>query len=344
MKETDDLIFLQHIQAGFVALQQIPLLSYQYNQRELVYQHDKVKLYHYAPRHKNPLKTPLLVVFATVNRPEILDLFPERSFIRGLLDSGSDVYLLDWGYPTADDQAISIADYVTVYLHDCVKFMLEKRQLTQINLLGICQGGLISLCYATLFNTVKNLILISTPVDFHVPDHLVATFLNKIDIKEWSKIVGNIKGAWLTQFFISLRPFQLLGKKYLKFVDEIADEELTQRFLLVEKWLHDAPDQPAQAFSELANQFYKENQLIENNIYINHQNVKLSNIDMPVLNIIATQDEIVPPAASSALKQYVTSDDFTELSFASGHIGIYISEKVGKQMPKSITKWLKPRS
>ena len=91
---------------------------------------------------------------------QILDLFPETSFIRGLLDHGMDVYLLDWGYPDAQDYSLSLNDYVTHYLDGCVNFIIEKTQEEKINLLGICQGGLLSLCYASLFQKIKQLIFL----------------------------------------------------------------------------------------------------------------------------------------------------------------------------------------
>ena len=99
--------YTQQLMLGLAMLQRIPGLSYQYNLRKLVFQIDKIKLYHYQPQTKKPNATPLLVVFATVNRPEILDLFPEHSFIRGLLEGGQDVYLLDWGYPDLTDKEIT---------------------------------------------------------------------------------------------------------------------------------------------------------------------------------------------------------------------------------------------
>lgn len=123
----DEFEFLNHIIQGFATLQRIPELDYQYNSRKLVYQRDKVKLYHYQPKVKKPLSTPLLVVFATVNRPEILDLFPEQSFIGGLLENGMDVYLLDWGYPDASDTHITISDYVADYLHHCVQYIAAEK-------------------------------------------------------------------------------------------------------------------------------------------------------------------------------------------------------------------------
>lgn len=337
---TEQAQYMSQCVAGALALQQVPLIQYQYNERKLVYALDKVKLYHYKPHLPNPLATPVLVVFATVNRPEILDLFPERSFIGGLLNQGMDVYLLDWGYPDAQDGDISLQRYVTHYLHSCVKTIAATTPSHKINLLGICQGGLMCLCYATFSPYLKNLVLISTPVDFHTEDNTVAKFLNTIDMARLTKVFTNVPGAWLTQFFISLRPFELIGKKYLRFVDHIHDQEATDRFLRVEKWLNDAPDQAGRAFRELAKHFYRDNKLIKGDIKLGSHKVSLASLSIPVLNVMASQDEIVPMSASLALKKYVSPALYSEQVYPSGHIGIYVSDKVGGHMSQGIAQWL----
>ncbi len=333
--------FTDMLSQGLELLRQTGGFDYVYNKRTLVYQHDKLKLYHYEPKVKNPLKTPLLVVFATVNRPEILDLFPEHSFIRGLLDEGADVYMLDWGYPDKNDADISFSDYVNDYLHYTIKFILDTTNQPAVNLLGICQGGLMCLCYTALYRYVKNLVLISAPVDFSTDDNTVAQLLNKIDMRKLTELTGNVPGAWLTQFFISLRPFELVGKKYLNFIDKLADEISTEKFLRVEKWLNDAPDQAGRAFREMAEMFYRDNKLIKGKLFLGGRKVDLKNVVVPVLNVIASEDEIVPPSASHCLKNYVKSIDYIEQVYPSGHIGIYVSNKVGKRMSASIASWLK---
>lgn len=339
----DDLIFFENIAKGCGEMAHVADIQYQYNQRELVYQYDKVKLYHYRAKQKKINSVPVLVVFATVNRPEILDLFPEHSFIGGLLANGLDVYLLDWGYPDKQDQDISLDIYIVKYLHHCIQFMLESTQQEKINLLGICQGGLMCLLYSILFSHIKNLILISTPIDFHTDDNVIGHMFRKFDVDSFIQLTGNIPGLWLTNFFISLRPFELVGKKYLRFVDHINDNENTKKFLRVEKWLYDAPDQTSASFRELIKDFYQENKLIKGELYLNHQRIDLRHLKVPVLNIMASEDEIIPVSATQVLKNYVGSEDYTQEIFPSGHIGIYISEKVGKAMPAAIAKWLKNR-
>lgn len=333
---------VEKLTQSYVALNHVGQIQYAYNPRELRFQRDRVKLYHYQATKQKIHSTPVLVVFATVNRPEILDLFPDRSFIRGLLDNGLDVYLLDWGYPETSDSEQGMGDYVG-YIHDCVNAILEKSNIKKINVIGICQGGLLSLCASALYKNIKNLVLISTPIDFQTKDNVIYQWIKSIDTATMLKVAGNIPGSVLTQFFISLRPFELVGKKYLRFSNKVSDEAWAKQFLQVEKWLHDAPDQTKASFFNLISDFYQENKLVKDEIIFHDKQIKLSDINLPVLNIVASDDEIIPPSASIALEQYIGSVDYTLKRFPSGHIGIYVSEKVGKKLPNTIATWLKER-
>lgn len=335
--------FLEKITQGFALMQQLPRIQYEYNHRKLVYQRDKIKLYHYQPLVKRPHTIPVLVVFATVNRPEILDLFPDHSFIGGLLKQGLDVYLVDWGFPDLSDKDISLEAYINTYLHACIQHIQDQSQQQMINLVGVCQGGIICLCYALLFQHIKNLVLVSTPIDFHTRDNKITKLVKRWDIKSFAQVSGNISGAGLTQFFIYLRPFELIGKKYLRLMDNLDNPAWTERFLRVEKWLNDAPDQTGQSFFEFIKYFYQENKLIKGEIYLQNKQINLANLTIPVLNVIAGEDEIIPPSASRALKKYVGSNDYSQRIFPSGHIGIYVSDKVGDKMTKAIAQWLKKR-
>lgn len=337
-----DEIFIKHIYQGLEILTHVKERPYQYNLRQLIFNYHKVKLYHYAPKVKDPLSTPLLVVFATVNRPEILDLFPEQSFIGALLENGIDVYLLDWGYPDYHDQHITFNQYITEYLHFAIQEIQKLHDKKKINLLGICQGGLICLCYAALYQQLNKLVLISTPIDFHTKDNMISQCISKVDFENVLKVSGgNVPGDWLTQFFINMRPFELVGKKYLRFMDNLEDQRLTERFLQVEKWLQDAPDQAGDAFKEFIVNFYQENNLIKNKVVINGKKIDLKKLHLPILNVMANEDEIVPMSASQPLRKFIAEKYYSEATFPSGHIGIYVSDKVGKSMSKTIADWLK---
>ena len=70
--------------------------------KQEVFRNDHVVLYRYQPRVADRVGTPLLIVYALVNRPYMVDLQEDRSLVRSLLDEGVDVYLIDWGYPGPD--------------------------------------------------------------------------------------------------------------------------------------------------------------------------------------------------------------------------------------------------
>ncbi|NNE62733.1 MAG: class III poly(R)-hydroxyalkanoic acid synthase subunit PhaC, partial [Gammaproteobacteria bacterium] len=74
-------------------------------------------------------KTPLLIVYALVNRPYMADIQEDRSTIKGLLDAGQDVYLIDWGYPDRADRFLTLDDYINGYIDRCVDVIRERHEL-----------------------------------------------------------------------------------------------------------------------------------------------------------------------------------------------------------------------
>jgi len=313
--------------------------------RKLIYTVDKISLYHYTPLHKNPFVTPLLIVFSTINRADILDLSHPYSFIRNLLETGLDVYLLDWGYPDADDYSRTLTDYILHYLKQCINTIQTIHAQKKLSLLGICQGGIFSLCYACLFpQHIKNLITLSTPIDFHTPDNIVTQLIKGIDINLLANNGHNVQGHWITSFFLSLKPFLLLGKKYIDLLSHAENPAYVERFLLVEKWIYDSPNQAGKMFGEFIKNCYHDNNLIKGKMKIGGRNINMRKLNMPILNIIANQDHIIPPAASLALRRYVSSIDYTAIRFARGHIGIYINDHSRKRLAGKIADWLKQRT
>lgn len=312
--------------------------------KKVVFQIGKMNLYHYRPCIKSLMKTPLLIIFALVNRPTILDLSEECSMIKSLLKEGLDVYSIDWGYPDNNDRYFTLTDYIANNLQQCIQFMRKHSHQKQINLLGICQGGVFSLCYGTLYpQHIKNLITVTTPVDFHTEDNIICRLLSQVDIDLLVNKLGNIPGQLLTQFFMSLNPYRLIGKKYLKFVNKVDDKNFVDSFMRVEKWLFDSPDQAGETFREFTKNFYQQNKLIKGEIYLAKKSIDLYRLTMPILNISADADHLIPPSACIALQDYVATTDYSHVSLSGGHIGLYISQKTRHKLVQTISQWLKQR-
>jgi len=315
--------------------------------KEEVYREDKLVLYHYkSPTGKKPTnKIPMLISYALVNRPYMTDLQENRSMIRGLLETGQDVYLIDWGYPDRSDRFLTMDDYINGYIDRCVDVLCERHGVDAVNLLGICQGGAFSLCYTALHpEKIQNLVTMVTPVDFQTEDNMLAHWIRNIDVDLLVDSLGNVPGDLMNWTFLNLKPYRLIGQKYIDMVEILDNPQQVHNFMYMEKWIFDSPDQAGETYRQFVNDFYKYNKLITGEVELGGQKVDLKNVTVPVLNIYAQDDHLVPPSASKPLKKYVGTKDYTELSFKGGHIGIYVSSSAQREVPPSIGKWLNERS
>ncbi|KAK3606939.1 hypothetical protein CHS0354_018535 [Potamilus streckersoni] len=312
--------------------------------KETVYQEDKIRLYHYKSRQPQVSKTPLLIVYALVNRYYMTDLDEKRSLLSGLLDKGIDLYLMDWGYPDQGDRMLDLDDYLNGYLNNCIDHICRAHNIPALNILGICQGGTFSICYTAMNpDKVKNLVTMVTPVDFHTEGNILGHMAKNIDVNGVIDALGNVSGEILNRNFASLMPISLDFHKYIKGLDSLANPEDASFFLRMEKWINDSPNQCGEVIRQFVQDFYQQNKLVKNQLQIGERRVDPKRITQPVLNVYATQDHLVPPAMSVALEKIISSKDYTEMPFNTGHIGMYVSSKSLKTVPPAVADWLTAR-
>jgi polyhydroxyalkanoate synthase len=267
--------------------------------------------------------------------------------IRNLIKLGIDVYLVDWGYPSNADRWLTLDDYINGYVDNCVDFIREKHGLDQINILGICQGGSMSSCYTSIHpEKVKNLILMVAPIDFHAAGRspgLINLWGGGINPDLMVAGLGNIPGDLMNFGFLMLQPFALMVQKYADMIDIVDDKAKLLNFLRMEEWIFDSPDLAGEAYKQFVKDFFQDNKLIKGEVVIGKDKVNLANITMPVLNVYAEKDHLVPPPSSRALEKVVGSKDYTDMPFPVGHIGMYVSGKAQKDLAPSIANWIKAR-
>lgn len=340
--------FNRKLLKSYDTLAQIEHIDVDTTPHEVIFSEDKLRLRYYASRGtaqgQQSFKTPLLICYALVNRPYMLDLEPERSMLQRLLELGLEVYLIDWGYPDAADRYLDLDDYINEYLDQCVDACCRHANSQQVNLLGICQGGTFSLCYSALHpQKIKNLITMVTPVDFQTPDNRLYQLAKYIDADLAVATYGNIPGSMLNDTYNALMPMRLGVQKNLGMPDQMQDKTQALSFLRMEKWIYDSPDQAGEAFRQFITQFFQQNKLIKGEAMIGDHQVNLANIQQPVLNIIGRFDHLVPPSASQALAQYIGSQDYQELLIRAGHIGVFVSNKAQTLVAPRIAEWLAER-
>ncbi len=337
--------YSQKLTAATQVLREVDDVEYGATEKEVIYREDKLVLYRFKGDKTPTAKTPTLIVYALVNRPFMTDLQEDRSLVRNLLALGEDVYLIDWGYPDAADRYMGLDDYINGYIRRCVDVVARRHALKAINILGVCQGGAFSLCFAAIYpEKVKNLITMVTPVDFHTPDNMLSHWTQGMDIDLFVDTLGNVPGDLMNWCYLTLKPFRLNHQKYIGLVDILDDKHELENFLRMEKWIFDSPDQAGQAFREFIRDFYQGNKLMEGGLKIGNKDVDLKNITMPVLNIYAEQDHLVPPSASIPMKDKVGTRDYTVLAFKGGHIGIYVSGRAQREVAPTIHAWLSKRA
>jgi polyhydroxyalkanoate synthase len=322
--------------------------------KDEVWRQDKVSLYHYRPLADKKVATPVLIVYGLIGRYTMADLQEDRSLVRNLLNLGIDLYVVDWGNPSRADRWLTLDDYIDGYLADCVEAIRERHGIDKVSLLGICEGGVFTTCYAALHPpTVKSMILTITPIDFHgdtVENRLGHGFINlwtrsltPEDVDRLIEAYGNLPGEFMGSVFSQMTPMRTLLKYNLDLLEVVDDDKKFLNFLRMEKWIADRPHHPGEAAKQWLKDLYQDNKLINGTFTINNQTVNLCNITMPVLNVFAKDDHIIPPATSQALGAHVGTKDYSELALPGGHVGVFVGGKSQALLGSGIVKWLEER-
>ncbi len=336
--------FTDNLKKGIENLAAVDEVKLAQTEKELVFEDGKRKLYRYQARVKKVCPVPTLIVYAMVNRYTMLDLQPNRSMIRNLLDQGQDVYLIDWGYADRMDRHLTMDDLINGFMDDCIDYIREQHELDAINLLGVCQGGTFSTIYTALHpEKVQNLITMVAPVDFETNDSLLFVWAKHFDVDLMIDAYGIVPGDMMNQSYQMLAPFSLTVQKYINLVDIIGDEERLGDFLRMESWIFDSPDQPGEVLRQNTKELFQENRLVKGEFELGGQKVDLKKISMPVLVVYAEFDTLVPPAACKGLLEHVGTKDKQELSYPVGHVGMFVSGKTQATLAPRIAEWIDQR-
>lgn len=314
----------------------------------VVYEEDRLKVRHYLspnpPRHR----TPLVFVYALVNRPYILDLKKGRSVVANFVEQGFDTYLVDWGIPTPADRHLTLDDYVNGYLVNVVDFLRERTGVDQVSILGYCMGGTMSAMFTALHQEcVKNLMLLAAPIDFSPQDGLLNVWsrAENFDVDKFVDAFGNCPPEFLQATFLLLRPVGNLLEKPITFYERLHEEKFIDDFLTTETWLNDNIPVPGEVYRQFVKYLYQQNLLTQNRMPVGKHIVNLQNITCPVLNVMADKDDLVPCSQGTPFNDLVGSKDRrTILLQGSGHIGLAIGGRAQKEVWPKACQWLAERS
>lgn len=283
---------------------------------------------------------PVLVVYSHVNRPDVIDLDPDHSMVRRLAGTGNRVFLLDWFRTTDADRENDLSVYVLDAIGDALDHVSRATGYERVNLVGICQGGTFALCHAVLRpERVGRLGLVVTPVDFHAGDGLIRQWSRNVRFRRLVERPVNVPGELITLLFRSARPFDDL-RRHVRQIEGHGEDSDFEFSLRMDQWVHDCPDQPGRAFAQFMAGLYVDNRLVGGTFEIRGETVDLNRLEVPVLNVFAEGDHLVPPPSSAALSAHVDPGLYGEMRFRGGHIGLIVSGRAQREVHPALGRWL----
>lgn len=313
--------------------------------KQVVWRRGKAKLFRYAS-DKRTRRPPVVIVFSIVSRAYILDLRPGQSFIEQLLDNGFDVFLLDWGEADGVDAGNDFSLYVDNYLVRALERALEVSESDELDVLGYCFGGVLSLLGVAGHRElpVRNLVVMATPVDLRAVEGVIKAFdRGQLEVADLLDENGNVPADAVYRGFASLRPTADIFK-YATLWERLWNDEFVESYQAMAGWIGDQVPMPGAIAHEMVELMLRRNLLARGEFPLSGRTVRFSDITCPLLNVMAENDHMVPPESSEVLAGLVGSSDVTDLRIPAGHIGVAAGRDASRITVPRIMEWLNERS
>jgi polyhydroxyalkanoate synthase len=314
---------------------------------EVVYTENKLELRRYEPLTETQHEVPILIVYALINRPAILDLQPDRSVVRRLLEAGHDVYLIDWNEPSRLDRHLTLEDYVMRYVDNCVDVVRERSGQDTINLLGYCMGGTMAAIYTALFpEKVNALGLLAAALHFDDTGGVLERWgdAEHYDPRAVVEAYGNVPAEMLDLGFALMDPVSNVLSKYVRFADRLENEDFAENFARVERWLSEGVDLAGATYVQFVEEIYQRDALYRNELSLGGEHVDVTRIGVPVLQVVGSYDHLVPPAASEPFNDVVGTGNTTTIEYPTGHVGLAMSTSTHRDVWPEVAEWFLEQS
>lgn len=265
---------------------------------KVVFRNDLIELIQYTPTTPDVFATPLLIVPPWINKFYVLDLNPEKSFIRWAVEQGLTVFTLSWVNPDERHKDCGFAEYMKL---GPIAALDQIEQITgqpSCHTIGYCVGGtMLSVTLAYLWakgqgKRVKSATLFTTQVDFtHAGDLLAFVDEEKIsEVEETMKPKGYLAGAKMANAFNMLRPVDLIWNYY---VNNYLKGKAPAAFDLL-YWNSDSTRMPEANHSFYLRSCYLENRLSQGKMEVDGVKLSLKKVKTPIYNLAAREDHIAP--------------------------------------------------
>ncbi|MFE4239806.1 alpha/beta fold hydrolase [Peribacillus butanolivorans] len=320
-----------------------PELSEGHTPRHAIWKKNKATLWHY-PTVEKKYDVPVFIVYSLINRPTILDFAPGTSVIGGLVNSGYDVYLLDWGIAGYEDKDITLGDYVVDYIKKGVGRALRHAGADEVSVVGYCLGGTLTAMYAAISDEpIKNLVCAAVPIDYSVPamPEKWAEGLKEgaFNIDRFIDVYGLIPPVYIEAMFRSITS-PIYYSPYVTLLTRANDKRFVEKWRRMNQWTKGHVPLTGEAFRQISNDLMKENKLVRGEFTIRGNKVDLGKIKSNLLVVISKNDNLIPQEQSLPLMDLVSSEDKTHQLVEAGHASLALTGKLSG----ILDSWLCDRS
>ena len=305
--------------------------------KDVVWRRHKAELWRYRNDDVR-LAPPVVIVHSLVSRSYVLDLYPGNSAVAFLLREGFDVFLLDWGVPDEADSGNTLETYADDGIPAAVAAACEAADTDEVTLLGYCFGGVLSLlsCARHPDMPVRNLVLMATPVDFTGMEAITSLVRDgRLDPEDIVEPAGNVPPEVVENAFRLLKPTAEVSQ-YATLWENLWNDEYMEGYQAMGQWTRDHVPFPGAAFRQTVQRLVRENGLTDGSL------ADLSAIDVPVLNVMAEKDHIVPLPAAEPLRELIPHAE--ELRLQAGHVGLVAGRAAAKVTLPGIAGWIADHS
>ena len=287
----------------------------------------------------------VFVIHGLVGRAEIWDLLPGGSVIEHLTSAGITVYLLDFGTPTNREASNTLETYCDRLIPSA--FAAARKDWTAPHLfaMGYCFGGVLALLWAAAqaarehAPVVAGLVFVATPVDFSQIGSLVESIRpDRVDVHKLLDETGNVPPEVIRNSMRMLRPTDDVVN-YVNLMQRLWDDAYVASYQTIANWAKDAMPFPGQTFVQCIDLLVRKNLLLSGAIPLGGRVVRLADITVPSLVMIAGRDHIVPKSAAQPLLSLLGgTSDLVEVD--AGHVALLMGGRAQKQTVPALTAWM----
>ncbi len=283
----------------------------------------------------------VMVVPSLINRYYVLDLLPERSFLRHLAAGGVRPLVVDWGVPGAAEAGLDLTGY-SERLDRAVAAAAQSAG-APIAMLGYCMGGLFAVAAALRRRRqVACLALLATPWDFHAGRGAAALLLGRgADRLTPAGITAHTVPVEMVQsFFFLIDPF-LAERKFVRLARLDPDSDAARSFVALEDWINDGVPLGLAVAHDCIRRWYRDNEPVRGTWQIAGRRVQPRLLRRPALVVIPGHDRIVPPPSAEPLAAALGPADILRPSL--GHVGMMSAARAPAMLWAPIAGWLRAR-